>query len=98
VEPQARTAFETTRPFDLFSTLAPIGIGLSLRIHHNEAWRASRTPEGPSTIHLTYLAPRVEVEAWGPGAEWAAARAAAVCGERDDASGFHPQHLSLIHI
>jgi endonuclease III len=91
VNPQVRTAFETARPFDLFSTLAPIGLGLSMRVHHNEAWRATRTPEGPSTIHLTYAPPRIEVEAWGPGAEWAAAQAAAVCGEEDDASGFQPQ-------
>jgi len=99
VEPQARTAFETARPFDMFSTLAPIGFGLSLRVHHNEAWRATRTPEGPSTIHLTYSAPRVDVEAWGPGAEWSAARAAAVCGEEDDASGFQPRHplISGLH-
>ena len=87
-----RTAFDTARPFDLFSTLAPIGLGLSLRVHGNQAWRATRTPEGPSTLHLTYTAPRVEVEAWGPGAEWAAARAAAFCGEADDASGFQPRH------
>ena len=99
MEPQVRTAFETTRPFDMFSTLAPIGFGLSLRVHHNEAWRATRTPEGPSTIHLTYAAPTVEVEAWGAGAEWAAARAAAVCGEHDDASGFQPKHrlISDLH-
>jgi len=86
-----RTTFETARPFDLLSTLAPIGLGLSLRIHQNEAWRATRTPEGPSTIHLTYTAPTVEVEAWGPGAGWATAQAAAVCGEADDASGFQPR-------
>jgi 3-methyladenine DNA glycosylase/8-oxoguanine DNA glycosylase len=99
VDAHVRTAFETARPFDMFSTLAPIGLGLSLRVHHNEAWRATRTPDGPSTIHLTYSAPRVEVEAWGPGAEWSAARAAAVCGEEDDASGFQPRHrlISDLH-
>ena len=97
--PQVRTAFETARPLDIYSTLAPIGLGLSLRVHHNEAWRATRTPEGPSTIHLTYSVPIVEVEAWGPGADWAAARAAAVCGEEDDASGFQPRHrlISDLH-
>jgi 3-methyladenine DNA glycosylase/8-oxoguanine DNA glycosylase len=89
---QVRTAFETARPFDMFSTLAPIGLGASLRIDGNEAWRATQTPDGPSTIHLTYSAPRIEVEAWGPGAEWVTARAAALCGEEDDASGFQPRH------
>jgi 3-methyladenine DNA glycosylase/8-oxoguanine DNA glycosylase len=38
------------------------------------------------------VAGAVEVEAWGPGSEWAAARAAALCGELDDPSGFRPQH------
>lgn len=86
-----RTAFETNRPLDLYSTLAPIGTGPSLRIDREEAWRAARTPEGPSTVHLRYSEGRVEVEAWGPGAGWAAARAPVLCGEEDDASGFRPQ-------
>jgi 3-methyladenine DNA glycosylase/8-oxoguanine DNA glycosylase len=92
VEPQVRTAFATQRPLDLFSTLLPIGLGPSLRIDHEDAWRATRTPAGPSTIHMRCVAGRVEVEAWGPGAEWAAARARALCGEQDDPSGFLPQH------
>jgi 3-methyladenine DNA glycosylase/8-oxoguanine DNA glycosylase len=83
----------------MFSTLAPIGLGHSLRIDRNEAWRASRTPDGPSTIHLTHSGDRVEVEAWGPGARWASARAAAICGEDDDPSGFQPRHrlISDLH-
>ncbi|MDQ2944115.1 MAG: DNA-3-methyladenine glycosylase 2 family protein [Candidatus Dormibacteraeota bacterium] len=32
------------------------------------------------------------MEAWGPGGYWAAAEAARLCGEQDDASGFRPQH------
>jgi 3-methyladenine DNA glycosylase/8-oxoguanine DNA glycosylase len=92
VETQVRTAFETSRPLDLVSTLAPIGRGPSLRIDGNDAWRATRTPEGPATIHLRQAGGRIEVEAWGPGAAWAAARAPALCGEDDDATGFRPQH------
>jgi 3-methyladenine DNA glycosylase/8-oxoguanine DNA glycosylase len=99
VEPLVRSAFEIARPFDLFSTLAPIGLGPSLRIDRNEAWRATRTPDGPSTIHLTYSGDRIEVETWGPGAQWASARAAALCGEEDDPSGFQPLHrlISDLH-
>jgi 3-methyladenine DNA glycosylase/8-oxoguanine DNA glycosylase len=92
VEPQVRTSFETSRPLDLVSTLAPIGFGTSTRIAGEEAWRATRTPEGPATIHLSHHGGRIEVEAWGPGAAWAAAQAPALCGEHDDATGFHPQH------
>jgi 3-methyladenine DNA glycosylase/8-oxoguanine DNA glycosylase len=99
MEPQVRTAFQTTRPLDMMSTLAPIGLGQSMRVDRNEAWRATRTPAGPSTVHLRFAAPTIEVEAWGPGAEWASARAAALCGEQDDATGFQPGHrlISDLH-
>ena len=92
MEPQVRTAFPTSRPLDLFSTLATIGIGQSLRIENADVWRATRTPEGPATIHLKQGAGTIELEAWGPGAGWAAAAAPSLCGEQDDASGFQPRH------
>jgi 3-methyladenine DNA glycosylase/8-oxoguanine DNA glycosylase len=92
VETPVRTAFETSRALDLVSTLAPIGLGPSLRIDGRDAWRATRTPEGPATIHLRQADRGIEVEAWGPGAAWAAAQAPSLCGEHDDASGFRPQH------
>jgi 3-methyladenine DNA glycosylase/8-oxoguanine DNA glycosylase len=98
VEPQLRTAFETTRPLDIFSTLAPIGLGPSLRIDHDGVWRTTRTPDGPSTLHLKFSAGRIDVEAWGPGAEWASSRAAALCGEQDDASAFRPQHRLIAEL
>ena len=92
MEPQVRTAFETNRPLDLFSTLAPIGFGPSMRVDGADAWRATRTPEGPATIHLRQAGGSVQVESWGPGAAWAAAQAPMLCGEHDDATGFRPHH------
>jgi 3-methyladenine DNA glycosylase/8-oxoguanine DNA glycosylase len=92
VEPHVRTAFESKRQLDLYSTLGPIERGHSLRIDRDEAWRATRTPEGPATIHLRIGTGTVAVEAWGPGAEWASQRAASLCGEEDDARDFRPQH------
>jgi len=92
VEPQVRAAFETLRPLDLFSTLAPIGFGPTLRIEGADAWHATRTPDGPATIHLRQAGGTVEVECWGPGAGWAAANAPSLCGEHDDATGFQPKH------
>ena len=91
MEAQVRSAFETSRPLDLVSTLASIGLGPSLRIDGSDVWRATRTPEGPATIHLRQAGGRIDVEAWGPGAAWAAAQAPALCGEHDDASGFQPK-------
>jgi 3-methyladenine DNA glycosylase/8-oxoguanine DNA glycosylase len=92
VEPQVRSAFQTTRPLDLFSTLAAIEFGPSLRIENGDVWRATRTPDGPATVHLRRVAGTIEVEAWGTGATWAAAQAPSLCGEEDDASGFQPRH------
>lgn len=90
-----RTRFVPTRPLDLTLTLAPIGQGAWLRLHDGEVWRATLTPEGPATVHLQQRDGAVEVESWGPGAGWAAARAAALCGEEDDDSGFLAVHPIL---
>jgi len=92
VEPQVRTSFQTTRPLDFSSTLGSIAFGSSLRLDKTDVWRATRTPEGPATIHLRHATGTIEVEAWGPGATWAAANAPSLCGEQDDASGFQPRH------
>lgn len=52
-------------------------------------WRASRTPAGVATLALRETAPGVvRAAAWGPGAEWALDQLPALCGARDDPSGF----------
>jgi 3-methyladenine DNA glycosylase/8-oxoguanine DNA glycosylase len=92
--------FEPGRPLDLALTLASIGDSPALRISPGEAWRASLTPDGPATVHLLQSPDGgVDVEAWGPGAPWAAAHAAALCGQDDDDAGFVPRHpfLSQVH-
>jgi 3-methyladenine DNA glycosylase/8-oxoguanine DNA glycosylase len=66
-----------------------------MRLGRGEAWRATQTPEGPATLHLSHAAGKVDVAAWGPGAGWAAAHAQALCGEEDDDSGFAPTHPLL---
>jgi 3-methyladenine DNA glycosylase/8-oxoguanine DNA glycosylase len=71
-------------------TLAPLGIGPSLRRDGGDVWRATRTPEGPATVHLHPEGSCLEVEAWGAGAGWAVAHASSLCGEEDDDTGFHP--------
>lgn len=94
----SRTRFESNRPLDIALTLAPIGRGPSLRIDGGDVWRASHTPEGAATLHLVASDLGVEVEAWGPGASWAAAHAGVLCGEDDDASGFTPSHPFLAQV
>lgn len=93
---EARGRFEPRRPLDLALTLALIGQGSWLRLESGEAWRASNTPDGAATLHVTHSAAGVEVEAWGPGAAWAVLHAPALCGEEDDDAGFHPGHPLLV--
>ncbi|MEA2643390.1 MAG: hypothetical protein QOG08_416 [Chloroflexota bacterium] len=97
--PDLISRFEPGRPLDLAQTLAPIGGNRSLRITVGEAWRATLTPAGPATVHLVQSAGGVvDVEAWGPGAQWAAERAGVLCGEQDDDSGFVPRHQFLMQV
>jgi 3-methyladenine DNA glycosylase/8-oxoguanine DNA glycosylase len=91
--PDAETSFEPRRPLDLHHTLAPLaGGGPWLRYAADGVLRASRTVEGPATVELRRRGGAVVVSAWGPGAGWAAAHAAELCGELDDDSGFVPSH------
>ena len=90
MEDPLRARFEIRRPLDLALTISPIGQGAWLRLDGTEAWRATLTPEGPASVHLKLNNGAVDVEAWGPGAAWAAAGAGALCGEEDDDAGFRP--------
>jgi len=55
-------------------------------------WRATRTPEGPATLHLNGGGDRVAVEAWGPGGAWAVEHAPELIGAHDDEDGFESHH------
>lgn len=87
---------ETTRPVDLALTLAPLRHGSAdstMRVESTAVSRASWTPLGPATLRARVVAGGVDVEAWGPGAEWALAGAADLCGENDSLDGFAPTGL-----
>jgi 3-methyladenine DNA glycosylase/8-oxoguanine DNA glycosylase len=90
VPPESSARFQLRRPLDLTLTLAPLGVGPSLRREGEDVWRATRTPEGPATVHLHLEGSCLEVEAWGAGAGWAVAHASSLCGEEDDDTDFHP--------
>ncbi|MBW3561030.1 MAG: DNA-3-methyladenine glycosylase 2 family protein [Actinobacteria bacterium] len=80
-------------PIDLQQTLGPLRIG-----HHDptivlspgDVWRATRTPEGPATVHLEARDGRIDVEAWGDGAAWALEAADDLIGLHDDPAAFDP--------
>jgi 3-methyladenine DNA glycosylase/8-oxoguanine DNA glycosylase len=81
-------------PYDLFMTLFPLRRGdgdPTMRIEGRRAWRASRTPDGPTTIEVEHGAGWVRMTAWGPGAGWALEHAPALIGAEDDVSEFEPR-------
>jgi 3-methyladenine DNA glycosylase/8-oxoguanine DNA glycosylase len=68
--------------------------GVGERARH---WRAVRTPEGPATIVLHQDADgTVHAQAWGSGARWALDDVPGLLGQRDDPSGFVPDHPALL--
>ena len=94
----AEGRFEPRRPLDLRRTLNLLGYGPWARREDCGVWLATRTREGPATVHIARRNGTVEVRAWGPGAAWSAAHAPALCGEEDDDSGFNPTHPLLAHL
>jgi 3-methyladenine DNA glycosylase/8-oxoguanine DNA glycosylase len=67
----------------------------AMRIGPDGIWRATRTPEGPASMHLVSSGAEIRVRAWGPGAEWVldATPDLVGCGDRD--VDFRPQHPLL---
>lgn len=90
-------------PLDLGLTLSPLAHAKgdpTLRIAAAEVWRATRTPEGPASVRLRQVRGELVVEAWGPGAEWAAAGVPDLVGEADrpeDLTPLHPLIADLQH-
>ncbi len=84
----ARTrTFTPVHPTDLRQTLGVLWRGRrdrTMRVLATEVLRATRTPEGPGTQLLRSLGGRIEVQAWGPGAEWLCERAPVLIGGGDD--------------
>lgn len=74
-------------PIDLRATLVGLQRGADDPTLHlardGSAWRASRTPDGPATLHLVADGREVAAQAWGPGADWAIAQAPALIGCHD---------------
>lgn len=87
--------FRAPHPIDLRLTLGPLRTGRldpTMWVRPDGVWRATRTPDGPATVHLASLGDRIGVWAWGPGAGWAIEASPALVGAGDDTSGFRPRH------
>lgn len=96
--PEAFARIPVTVPLDLSRTLAPVAHGHgdpTIRIATREAWRATRTPDGPATLQLVRSVDAVEARGWGPGAEWAVAQAPALIGLQDVPEAFAPSSEPL---
>lgn len=75
------------RPLDLLGTLAPLRHGTgdpTIDLSADQVWRASRTPDGPATLHLRLEGPSVRARAWGPGADEVLETAPDLLGESDE--------------
>jgi 3-methyladenine DNA glycosylase/8-oxoguanine DNA glycosylase len=85
-----------TRPgLDLVATLGALGSGSrdpTIQLRPATAWWATRTPDGPGTLHLSQAGDTVTAEAWGPGRDWLLAGVPALIGEHDDDSTFVAHH------
>lgn len=87
------------RPLDPWLTLGPLARGgpgdPSVHIDGAEIWRATRTPAGIATQRLRQRGEAIEVEAWGPGADWLLEHAPVLLGDGDDDRDFAPTHPIL---
>jgi 3-methyladenine DNA glycosylase/8-oxoguanine DNA glycosylase len=83
---------ESHHPVDLSLTLGLLSRGgrddPCVRITPGKVWRATRLGSGPATTCLSSIDPhRIDVRAWGPGAEEALTLAPALVGADDDDGG-----------
>ncbi len=80
-------------PLDLSRTLGPLWRGRgdpTMRVGVDGVWRATRTPDGPATIHLAISGAELVARAWGDGADWALEHAPAMAGLLDDPAALAP--------
>lgn len=87
-------------PYDLGRTLEVLARGPGDPAYRTapdgSVWRATRTPQGPATIHLATRNGQVHAEAWGPGGDWLLEHLPALLGAADDPAAFTPRHR-LVH-
>src|SRR5688572_17020193 len=80
---------------DLRRSMRPLRLGKhdpTINLVDGTMVRATRTPDGPATMQVEHQGDRLEVEAWGDGAEWVLDMAPSTLGLLDDRTGFDPEH------
>jgi 3-methyladenine DNA glycosylase/8-oxoguanine DNA glycosylase len=93
--PDGAVRFRPRLSTDVRLTLRPLRRGHPdpcFQVRDDGIWRATRTPAGAATTRIWSDGDDINVEAWGPGAEWALDRAPALCGDLDEIEGFKPVH------
>jgi len=78
---------------DLRRSLGPLRLGKhdpTIQVSPTGVAAAMRTPVGGAAMRAQLQGDRVDVEAWGDGAEWALDRAPGMLGLLDDRDGFDP--------
>lgn len=91
----ARATFPLPFTLDLTVTLGPLARGSAdptIRLEGDEAWRACRTPDGPTSIHLRARSEVLEAEAWGDGSAWVLDRIPQWLGFDDAPETFQPRN------
>ena len=99
--PDTTVTLRPGAPLDLVQTLAPLAHGRgdpTIRMRPGVTWRATRTPAGPAALRIAAVGDRVEVAAWGPGADAAVDSAPALIGLEDDPGAFVPRHPLLVDL
>jgi 3-methyladenine DNA glycosylase/8-oxoguanine DNA glycosylase len=89
------------RPIDLGLTLGPLRRGAgdpTMRLNGDGVWRATRTADGPATVHIAARGAVVRARAWGPGAERAIAAVPGLVGADDHLDGFAARHPVLARL
>src|SRR6266540_1851965 len=77
--------------YDLAGTLRGLAMSRwdpTARVSATEAWWATRTPDGPGTLHLVRDGAALAATGYGPGAGWLVERAGRIAGLHDDVTGF----------
>ncbi|MFT4233386.1 MAG: DNA-3-methyladenine glycosylase 2 family protein [Microbacterium sp.] len=98
--PRLETTYRPEHRLDLSGTVGALQRGPgdpTQTLAHGVIWRATRTPQGVATTALRQNPDgSVRAASWGEGREWAIAQVPALCGARDDASGFDASLHPLI--